>query len=548
MEEVTWNFERLMSDLGGFGRFQMVLYALLYLPCVFPAVFTLSSVFTAATPDHRCLVPDCDDAADPHYVDGARFANFTEVASCAMRPETEKYIGLCVPPHFDQESAVKCGKYVYDASLYTSTIVTEWDLTCDRAWGVAFSESIMFFGVLVSAVIFGWLADAYGRRHTLMASVVIMAGGSLGMALSPTYDAFLAFTFIGALGQLALFQTTFILAVESVGGAKRVLCGVAIEFFYVIGELLLTLIAWATHSRWRLVLAIGMLPSVAFLAYWPFLPESMRWLLSNKRQPEAQVLADRIARRNGKPTPVLDDYKEVSVSSGVVRDTLWQVIKTPVLLGRGLNVAFCWFVVSLIFYGLSMNSASLAGDPYLNFALVSLVEAPGYALCYFGMERLGRRVTVSRVAARLRRRALRRPVRGRRLARRRPLPRRQAGGDVRLRHHLPLHDGAVPDVGAHAGRRRQLHVGPRRRHRVPAHRRAGRRGGLAADGRVWRVRRAQRRARLPAAGDAGPGAARHGGGGRRHRALHHRRRRCRRLRCCRAQRGRRGGRRADGGQ
>ncbi len=52
-------------------------------------------------------------------------------------------------------------------------------------------------------------------------------------------------------------------------------------------------------------------------------------------------------------------------------------------------------MVTFTYYGLSLNATSLAGDPYLNFFLVSLIEAPGYALSYVTMEKLGRRFSVS---------------------------------------------------------------------------------------------------------------------------------------------------------
>jgi hypothetical protein len=38
-----------------------------------------------------------------------------------------------------------------------------------------------------------------------------------------------------------------VLAIEFVGWSKRVLCGIVIEYFFVLGELLLTLLAW--HFR-----------------------------------------------------------------------------------------------------------------------------------------------------------------------------------------------------------------------------------------------------------------------------------------------------------
>jgi len=40
---------------------------------------------------------------------------------------------------------------------------------------------------------------------------------------------------------------------------------------------------------------------------------------------------------------------------------------------------------------MSVNSTSLGGNKYLNFALVCLVEIPGYTLAWIAMKRLGRR-------------------------------------------------------------------------------------------------------------------------------------------------------------
>lgn len=48
-------------------------------------------------------------------------------------------------------------------------------------------------------------------------------------------------------------------------------------------------------------------------------------------------------------------------------------------------------MTSLIYYGLSLSTASLSGDPYLSFLLSALVEIPGYTLSYLSMEKLGRR-------------------------------------------------------------------------------------------------------------------------------------------------------------
>ena len=49
---------------------------------------------------------------------------------------------------------------------------------------------------------------------------------------------------------------------------------------------------------------------------------------------------------------------------------------------------------AFVYYGMSVNSTSLGGNKYLNFALVCLVEIPGYSLAWIAMNRLGRRRTL----------------------------------------------------------------------------------------------------------------------------------------------------------
>lgn len=47
--------------------------------------------------------------------------------------------------------------------------------------------------------------------------------------------------------------------------------------------------------------------------------------------------------------------------------------------------------MSMVYYGLSLNSGSLAGDFYLNFFLTGLVEFPAYTLCLVLLDRTGRK-------------------------------------------------------------------------------------------------------------------------------------------------------------
>ncbi len=89
----------------------------------------------------------------------------------------------------------------------------------------------------VSSSLWGYLADAAGRRHVIMLGVASTLGFGLGAALlAPTFAWLSALLFLCGVGQTSIFQTCFILAVENVGKRRRVLCGIVIEFFFVAGE------------------------------------------------------------------------------------------------------------------------------------------------------------------------------------------------------------------------------------------------------------------------------------------------------------------------
>ena len=48
-------------------------------------------------------------------------------------------------------------------------------------------------------------------------------------------------------------------------------------------------------------------------------------------------------------------------------------------------------VVSMVYYGLSLNTGNLGGDFYLNFTISGLVEFPAYTLCLLLLDRIGRK-------------------------------------------------------------------------------------------------------------------------------------------------------------
>lgn len=52
-----------------------------------------------------------------------------------------------------------CLEYEYDTSPFESTIVSEWDLVCERQWLASFNQMMLQVGILIGSIIFGFMSD-----------------------------------------------------------------------------------------------------------------------------------------------------------------------------------------------------------------------------------------------------------------------------------------------------------------------------------------------------------------------------------------------------
>ena len=236
-------------------------------------------------------------------------------------------------------------------------------------------------------------------KNMFIAGLIEMCVFGIAAAFSTNILMFTIFQFFTAMGQVGVFQTVFVLGIEVVGKSKRVFCGVVIEYFFVSGELLLALAAWYFQD-WQKIQLVVVVPGLLFLSYYFLLPQSIRWLILKGKFNRAKAELNKIANGNGVDLPSDQElalFKKVDdeIETQNSEETLLNLLKTPVLLGRLLNVFLNWTVITMIYYGLSMNAASLSGDIFLNFALLSLAEIPGYTLSFLGMTYIGRRISLA---------------------------------------------------------------------------------------------------------------------------------------------------------
>ena len=76
---------------------------------------------------------------------------------------------LIVSQNMTQYSSDKCKSWIYDKEVYLTTIVTEWDLVCDKDWFVASSQSVYFAEFLLCLLVGFWEAGLDESQSFLVA-------------------------------------------------------------------------------------------------------------------------------------------------------------------------------------------------------------------------------------------------------------------------------------------------------------------------------------------------------------------------------------------
>ncbi|XP_074656360.1 organic cation/carnitine transporter 2-like [Tubulanus polymorphus] len=163
-----------------------------------------------------------------------------------------------------------------------------------------------------------------------------------------------------------------------------------------IGVMVLDLMAYFLRDWRNLQLAIALTPLVTIIDIW-LIPESVPWLLSKGKVKEADEIVKKAASINGMTLP--EHPFDIPVDTEVIEEQelgRMTLFREPILRRITLTLLALWFVNNLVYYGLSLSAAELAGDRFLNVFFMSLVEIPATVCCMFLLEsRAGRRLSLS---------------------------------------------------------------------------------------------------------------------------------------------------------
>ncbi|XP_037519728.1 organic cation transporter protein [Rhipicephalus sanguineus] len=382
----------LTSIFGAYGPFQRIVFLFAVTISMFGAYHNL--IITAVAPkiDHWCARPP-----------GAGFDNLTNdewkqlAIPKEMRQGAEHY-SHCEEYDFETNTTVRCNSWEYDHSHYKRTVVDQWDLVCSRSWLVSLSQSVYMAGYMTSMIIFGQLSDRVGRRTVICIALTILLAAGFSTLLSQSFIAFISLRYFVSLGVSGVGATSFVLLMEVTGPSTRSFFGLAYEFGWATGYLVLALVSYLINDWFyvQLVAMVGAL--VLVVGYW-VLPESPRWLMANKKFDQAHKLIMEAVERNEKDKDEAElkfqllkkEIEKEQPKHVFGKATVFDLLRRPVLRKRTLILYACWFVNSFTYYAMSLNTNDLGGNPYLNFAIAGAVEFPAYAISIWVIQKMGRR-------------------------------------------------------------------------------------------------------------------------------------------------------------
>lgn len=167
-----------------------------------------------------------------------------------------------------------------------------WDLTPVDAGRIA---SLTTVGMAVGALLAGALADRFGRRRVIVASLVVFSLSMAACALAPDAVTFEVLRAVGGLGLGAMFPSATALVVEFARPGRQAMSYSLAFFGYLIGGVAAAALGLVLIEPfgWRVMFWIGAAPLLLLPVLLRMLPESPSWLVARGRTEEATAIVER---------------------------------------------------------------------------------------------------------------------------------------------------------------------------------------------------------------------------------------------------------------
>src|SRR5690606_15318576 len=258
--------------------------------------------------------------------------------------------------------------------------------------------SSVTFGTLAGALVGGWIANAVGRKRTMVGVAVSYTLFTGGQALAVDEWSLIAVRLLLGLVVGISIVTAPLFISESAPRRVRGRMLVSFQFATVAGIVIAYFVglSLAHTENWRLILALGFIPALIVALMLSRLPDTSRWYLMRGRRTEALAALSRVEPDDDPEQAarlIEEDLR--STKKGTYRQLFSGRYKRAgiFVVGLGLFVQLTGINAVVYYSPLLLQDVGFeaAGNALLLAALIQLAGLLATTTAFFVIDRWGRR-------------------------------------------------------------------------------------------------------------------------------------------------------------
>jgi len=379
--------DQITNVIGDVGRWQIEKVLLVFIVAAPGLAHIFHSAFITPKTKFWCGLAKSSETGETYTP-----YDYDEVQHIHHDNGTDEHIypnitGICWNKWNETED--ECVDYHHDHSFWVSTMITEWDLVCEKLALKTLAKTILFTGFALGSFSAGLVSDRFGRKTAVWGASVTMCVFGLITSFIPWYEVFVFTWWVTGTMAIACYTAAFVWVMELATGKWKIYLGMSMNYSWPFCRLVIAGLAYGLRDwHWHLRAISGMVGVGTVLMF--FVPESPRWLIARDRIDEAKEVLYSAAKRNNLNIEKEQIVLKRPTASGA-KGSFLDIMRHPTLRMHTLIMYFNWFTTAFIMYGLALSWQDLTGGLFLNFIIGTLLDFPAKTLAMLMVQHVGRK-------------------------------------------------------------------------------------------------------------------------------------------------------------